>query len=224
MAWKDVFGDMAAGYEAWFETPLGAFVDRQELDALAKVVGEGEGRVLEIGAGTGHIVRFLVQQGFRVAALEPSPGMRAAGEAATAGMNVEWREGFAESLPYDDGEFDGAAFFATIEFVDDPAMTIREAFRVVRAGGWLAIGYLNALSQWTAMYRHEADKGSPPWTAARFFARDQLEELAGGPAERSEGAVWLAPMAEPPFEEADGAGKRAGNAPAFEVLLWRKVQ
>jgi SAM-dependent methyltransferase len=223
MAWNDVFGELAADYESWFETPLGAFVDREELAALASMLDPPEGRVLEIGAGTGHVAKFLAGLGFSVDALEPSPGMHARGEAATAGMSVGWSAGFAESLPFDDGRFDGAVFFATIEFVDEPARAVAEAFRVVRPGGWLVIGYLNALSPWTAMYRHEADKGLPPWNAAHFFVRDQLEALAGGTAEQAAHAVWLAPMAAAPYEDAEQAGRRAGNAPAFEVLRWRKV-
>src|SRR5690606_5486048 len=133
-----------------------------------------------------------------------------------------WHDGAAEDLPFESGAFDGAVFFATIEFVADAAKAVDEAIRVLRPGGWLAVGYLNTFSPWTALYRHEADHGSPPWAAARFFSRDDLEQLAGQAAVRAEAAVWLAPLAEPPYGEADAAGRRAGNAPAFELLLWRK--
>lgn len=218
----DAFAEIATEYDQWFETPLGAFIDAQEVGALRRLLeDEPRGSVVEIGAGTGHLVKPLVAEGFRVTAVEPSAAMCAIGERETASLPAEWLDARAEALPLGDGECDGAVFFATIEFVDDARQSLREAFRVVRDGGWVAVGYLHALSAWTALYRHEADRGTPPWPAARFFTRDELEALAGAGAEAAAGVVWLGPSAGPPFEEADAAGRRAGHAPAFEALLWR---
>ncbi|GAB4323985.1 MAG: methyltransferase domain-containing protein [Dehalococcoidia bacterium] len=218
----DAFAEVAAEYDRWFETPLGAFVDGQELDALARLLAaEPRGHVVEIGAGTGHVVKALCRLGFQVTAVEPSAAMRAIGERTTAGQDVRWVDARAEALPFAGGEFDGALFFATIEFVGDPGAALKEAFRVVRDGGWVAVGALNALSSWTALYRHEAGRGTPPWPAARFYTRDDLASLAGQEAEEALAAVWLGPLAEPPYDEADQAGQRAGNPPAFELLRWR---
>lgn len=219
----DPFAAIAATYDDWFETPLGAFVDCQELEALRTILaGDSPGDVIEIGAGTGHVSEFLARLGFRVTAVEPSAAMRANGQSATAGLGVEWCEGRAEHLPFDDGRFDGALFFAALEFVADPGAALPEAFRVVRPGGWIVVAYLNALSPWAASSRHEADRGIPPWNAATFFTRDDIEALAGSPPWKTAAAAWLGPFAAPPFEEADDAGQRAGNAPALEILLWRK--
>lgn len=222
MASVDPFASVAADYDRWFETPLGAFVDREELAALARLLAAvPRGHVLEVGAGTGHVVKAVRAQGFTVTAVEPSAAMRAIGERETHGAGVTWVNGRAEALPFPDARFDGALFFATIEFVDDPAQALREAFRVVRDGGWVAVGALNALSAWTALYRHEADRGTPPWPAARFFTRDQLEAFAAQRAEEVVGAVWLGPFAAEPYPQADDAGRRAGHPPAFELLRWR---
>lgn len=225
MAREDVFANAAADYESWFETPLGSYLDRQELGAAEAVLpaaSEG-GDVVEVGAGTGHVVRFLAERGYRLTAVEPSEAMRLVGGESTKGLDVSWVDAVGEALPFEDGQFDGAVYFATIEFVDDPARALAEALRVVRPGGWLAVGYLHALSPWAALYRYLAEQGNEPWTAARFFVRDGLTGLVGSEPVASAQAGWLAPMAEEPFEAADEAGKRAGNMPAFEVLLWRKT-
>ena len=218
----DAFAEVAADYDRWFETPLGAFIDERELEALARLLaGEPRGHVVEVGAGTGHVVNALRRHGFEVTAVEPSAAMRVIGERAAGGPGVRWVDARAEALPFADGEFDGALFFTTIEFVDDASRALREAFRVVRDGGWVVVGALHATSSWTALYRHEADRGTPPWPAARFYTRADLESLAGREAEEARAAVWLGPFAREPYDEADEAGRRAGNPPAFELLRWR---
>lgn len=223
MSAKDAFAAIADDYDSWFETPLGSFIDRQELAALRSMIPpDTRGEILEIGAGTGHVAAFLAREGYRIVAVEPSAAMRKLGEAGTAELEITWVDAPGEELLFEDGRFGGAVFFATIEFVADQGAAFREALRVLQPGGWIAVGYLHPWSGWTALYRHRAEQGAEPWTAARFSGRDELEELAGFAAEASRGAVWLGPMAEEPFDEANEAGKRAGNAPAFDVLRWRK--
>jgi SAM-dependent methyltransferase len=48
------------------------------------------------------------------------------------GNRVELYRGFAEDLPFDDNSFNYSCLFTTLEFVDDPAKALREAFRVTK--------------------------------------------------------------------------------------------
>jgi ubiquinone/menaquinone biosynthesis C-methylase UbiE len=219
----DAFNSVASTYEAWFDSPLGAFVDACELQALASLICDvNADSIIEIGAGTGHVARFLSQYAREVTAIEPSAAMRAEGIQRTSGIPIHWIDARAEHLPYPDAHFDGAVLFATLEFVDRPAQALHEALRVVRPAGWVIVGFLHALSAWTALYRYKADRGVMPWTAARFYTRTDIEQWMGFPAEQFKTAVYLAPQAIPPFADADRAGKRAGNAPGLEILRWRK--
>jgi ubiquinone/menaquinone biosynthesis C-methylase UbiE len=222
----DAFATIAPTYEAWFDSPLGAFVDRHEQEALARILPEGEAHaILEIGAGTGHITRWLTRYAHQVTAVEPSSAMRAEGQRRLADLIsqgiIHWDDATAEKLPCPDNQFDSAVLFTTLEFVEQPATALQETRRVVRPEGWIVVGMLPALSAWAALYRHKADRGKLPWTAARFYTREDLEQWMGFPAEQSETAVYLAPGAIAPFAEADQAGRRAGNAPAMEILRWR---
>jgi ubiquinone/menaquinone biosynthesis C-methylase UbiE len=218
-----VWEPLAAGYEAWFETAQGAFVAARQLETLARSLPPGPpGRALDIGAGTGFASRALAQWGWRVDAVEPCAAMRAEGAARTGGPTIAWHDALAEALPFPDGTFDLALFFAVLEFVEDPARALAEARRVVRPGGCLIAAILDARSPWAALYRHLADDGEAPWTAARFFAPAGVERLVGGPAEACESAVFMAPGAQPPFGEADAAGVRAGNRASLAILRWRK--
>jgi ubiquinone/menaquinone biosynthesis C-methylase UbiE len=219
----DAFTSVASTYDAWFATPLGRFVDQQELQAFERLLSGGErGAIIDIGAGTGHIASWLAGQGGQLTAVEPSPAMRREGRRRTSALPIRWCSARAESLPFADASFDGAVLFTTLEFVHYPAQALQEALRVVRVGGWAAVGFLHALSPWAAWYRYQADRGVMPWVAARFFTRKDIEQFIGQPADTSEAAVCLAPQATAPFEEAEQAGRRAGNRPALEILRWRK--
>jgi len=58
---------------------------------------------------------------------------------AGLGGRIELREGNAESLPFEDAEFDALTFTYLLRYVDDPAATLRELARVVRPGGTMAM-------------------------------------------------------------------------------------
>lgn len=44
-------------------------------------------------------------------------------------------QGFAEKLPYPDSSYDFAAFITSIRFVNDPALAVMEAYRILKSGG-----------------------------------------------------------------------------------------
>lgn len=221
---RNPFDDLAADYEAWYATPLGAFVIAREEEALCEVLAQtGASHVLDIGAGTGWWARRLARGGRRVTALEPSEPMACLGQARSRGLDVQWVRGVAEALPFEPGTFDCALLFTVIEFVSDPRRALEEATRAVRAGGSVVIGYLEVLSAWAAWYRSLADQGVAPWTAARFVTGELLQQWMGRAPEGMWSSVWLVPHARPPFGEADRCGRRAGNVQALTLVWWRKL-
>ncbi|GBD06394.1 Ubiquinone/menaquinone biosynthesis C-methyltransferase UbiE [bacterium HR21] len=217
--------ELAAAYDHWYETPLGAFAEHQELGALRQLL-QGVSRqhpIVEVGAGTGRVAAWLAREmGFPVIAVEPSAAMRRHGERRTAGLPVSWVSAHATMLPFADASHAGVLFFATLEFIAEPRRAVREALRILQPGGILLLGCLHAQSPWAALYCWLGRRGELPWSHARFYTPEELEELVGAPAEGRTEALFCAPAAQEPFEEADAAGRRAGNAPAFVVLRWRK--
>lgn len=219
----EAFTTAASRYEAWFASPLGAFIDELEKQALARILeGVGGASILEIGAGTGHMSAWLTGRGYQITAVEPSAAMRAEGRRQTEGLPIHWCDARAEKLPFDPSSFDGALLFTTLEFVHGPEHALHEAMRVIQPGGWVVVGFLHALSPWAALYRHRADRGEMPWAAAQWLTRETVEQWMGMPAEQSESAVHLGTQAVAPFDEAERAGIRAGNPPVLEILRWSK--
>jgi demethylmenaquinone methyltransferase/2-methoxy-6-polyprenyl-1,4-benzoquinol methylase len=95
------------------------------------------GRVLDVATGTGLVAELLRRRGFRVTGLDQSPEMLAHAR-KRFGSRVELVEASAEALPFPDAAFDHVTFTYLLRYVDDPAATLRELARVVRAGGTVA--------------------------------------------------------------------------------------
>jgi len=217
----DRFTPLADDYESWYATPLGAFVIEREGEALLAALPEPPARLLEVGAGTGWWSRILASRGYAVTAVEPSAGMRRVA-AAQGGEGITWMAAAAEALPVPDGVMDIVLMTTVLEFVAEPARAVAEAWRVLRPGGSLVVGHLDARSQWTALYRHLGDRGEEPWAGARFVVGEDVASWVGSAPVTSTSCAFFGPGAEPPFDEADAAGVRAGNAGAFAVHTWRK--
>ena len=101
-----------------------------------EVVGSARGAVLEIGAGTGlNVPRYHDVD--RLVASEPEEPMRRRllARVGSATVPVEVVAAPAESLPFDDGEFDTVVSTLVLCSVDDPAAAVREVRRVLRPGG-----------------------------------------------------------------------------------------
>ncbi|MFP4188771.1 MAG: class I SAM-dependent methyltransferase [Halobacteriales archaeon] len=95
------------------------------------------GDVLDVGAGTGANFPYLDEAGATVHAVEPDPHMRkrARRRAKRDGLDVEIRDGLADSLSYNDAAFDrvvSALVFCTVE---DTEAALDEFARVLRPGG-----------------------------------------------------------------------------------------
>lgn len=99
-------------------------------------------RVLDVATGPGGIATALRRAtGAFVVGLDLTWPMLAAGAAAHAergDRRVAVVQARAEELPFREGAFDAVAFSYLLRYVDDPATTMAELARPLRAGGVLA--------------------------------------------------------------------------------------
>lgn len=115
------------------------------LDAAS--VGPGQ-RVLDVACGTGVLARGAsgrVGTSGYVAGLDPGPGMLAV--AAELDPGIDWREGLAGSLPFDDASFDAVVSQFGIMFFPDRTEAVREMLRVLPPEGRLAVAVWDALER-----------------------------------------------------------------------------
>jgi ubiquinone/menaquinone biosynthesis C-methylase UbiE len=115
---------------------------RELLDQAAPVNGQ---RVLEIGCGTGNVLRELTgrTRGLDLTGIDPDPDAlrRARRKAARAGAAIDYRQGYAGDLPFDDGSVDVVLSSLMLHHLDEPGrdQALREAWRVLRPGGRLHV-------------------------------------------------------------------------------------
>jgi demethylmenaquinone methyltransferase / 2-methoxy-6-polyprenyl-1,4-benzoquinol methylase len=109
-----------------------------------EIRAQTEDRVLDVATGTGMVATALVRSyGCRVVGLDQSREMLSGAQAKLdrdpqlAGR-IELIEGEAESLPFEDAEFDHLTFTYLLRYVEDPGATLRELARVVKPGGRIA--------------------------------------------------------------------------------------
>ncbi|MGH9604379.1 MAG: ArsR/SmtB family transcription factor [Terracidiphilus sp.] len=98
--------------------------------------------VADLGAGEGAFALLLAQSARKVIAVDSSAGMIevARQQAARNGVkNVDYRLGDMEEVPIGDGEVDLAFFSQSLHHALHPARALEEAFRILAAGGRVAI-------------------------------------------------------------------------------------
>jgi ubiquinone/menaquinone biosynthesis C-methylase UbiE len=124
-------------YEDFFVPAMFAPCARELISVVPPRHGE---RVLDVGCGTGIVARAVaprVGPEGRVSALDLRPGMLAVASSLQApeGAPVEWVEGDALALPWDDDSFDLVLCQQGVQFFPNPLTAVSEMRRVVAPGG-----------------------------------------------------------------------------------------
>lgn len=98
-------------------------------------------RVLDVAAGSGNAAVPAALAGARVTASDLTPELFVAGRAFAArhGVQVEWEEGDAEALPYEDGAFDVVLSCIGVMFAPHHRRAADELVRVCRPGGTIGL-------------------------------------------------------------------------------------
>lgn len=94
-------------------------------------------RVLDIAAGTGTSSAAIARAGARVTALDFSPGMVAVGRERHP--DIEFVEGDAQQLPFDDASFEAVTISFGLRNVNDPHRALAEMRRVLVPGGRVVV-------------------------------------------------------------------------------------
>jgi ubiquinone/menaquinone biosynthesis C-methylase UbiE len=135
-----------------------AFFERVQFGGGREWVGSrASGSVLEVAIGTGRSLPFY-SAGTRITGIDLSPGMLAIARqrATELGVDVDLREGDAETLPFPDDSFDTVVCVLSLCSIPDPARAIAEMARVLKPGGKLLL------------LDHVGSRWWPVWAVQRF--------------------------------------------------------
>jgi SAM-dependent methyltransferase len=131
------FDARAGGYEAGWLGRLHQRIADRTADLAVSAVPAPE-RVLDVGCGTGYLLRQLdarCPDAVELTGVDPAPAMIAAARAAAAGGRLEWLEGTAEELPFPDGAFDLVVSTTSFDHWADQRAGLGECARVLAPGG-----------------------------------------------------------------------------------------
>jgi len=149
-------------YEAWFDRNRAAY--ESELEALRALLPKsGEG--LEVGVGTG---RFAAPLGVRVG-VDPAKAM---GKLAME-RGIEVCFGVGENLPCEDSSFDFVLLVTTICFLDDVPAAFGEAYRVLKSGGSILVGFIDRESPLGKLYDRRK-QGNEFYRNATFLSVNEV--------------------------------------------------
>ena len=208
----------------------------QATEHVVERLGVASGaRVLDVGCGIGGTARTLaVQRGATVTGIDLTPAFVAAAAdlSRRAGIGgVEFVEGSATALPFEDASFDAATMLHVGMNVADKAALFREVARVLRPGGGFAVYDVMRVGPGTLTF-------PMPWIAdpaASFVAaagglrrggaaagfretlREEMREGAIESVEQQRAGVAGTPM-EPRFVNAIAALGQGTLAPVLMVL------
>jgi len=139
-----------------------AMSNKQLLPFRERVIGAAEGRVLEIGVGSGRNLPFYRSPTKEILALEPSPKLvTMARGVADSAVPVHFLEASAETIPLDDGTIDSVVTTWTLCSIPQAASALGEMRRVLRPGGQLLFAE-HGLAP-SASVRWWQDRLTPSW-------------------------------------------------------------
>ena len=119
-----------------FDQRHGSALADDEVDRLWKAAGFHSGvAILDIGAGTGRVAIPLGIRGCTVVALEPARGMVDQLRAKANGSTISVVLGEGGQLPFQAGAFDAVVIARLLYLAKDWREILREAHRVLVAGG-----------------------------------------------------------------------------------------
>jgi len=128
---------------------------------------EKDGLALDVGCGSGRYVRFMSDNGWNIAGIELS-------KETVEMVNEAWPDlkivqGDAESIPFEQNEFDSVISFGVVEHSQQgPQKALKEIFRVLKPGGRavITVPCHNRIRRWKRLlYWYELQ------TAHIIFAR-----------------------------------------------------
>jgi ubiquinone/menaquinone biosynthesis C-methylase UbiE len=129
-----------------------------------RVTGAAEGRVLEIGVGSGLNLPFYRPPVREIIALEPASRLvaMARSKSAATGVPVSFLEASAETIPLDQHSVDTVVTTWTICSIPQAAAALAEMRRVLRPGGKLLFAEHGQAPDDSV--RWWQDRLTPPWS------------------------------------------------------------
>ena len=212
----NIFTDqlVAKNYDRYYQTGIGKSVDKIEKMLVRRCLNQiFSCEMLELGCGTGHWTRFFCEEGFQVTAIDESGAMLEQARMKNI-PNADFLKADAASLPFEDQRFSVISSVTMFEFVENIDCILDEIDRLLKPGGYLVAGWLNALSE-TGKNKNNDET----FRSACFYTSEEIERLLSrfGVPRLSYGVYYSSG-----FELLDGTKNQNTVQPAFIASVVQK--
>jgi ubiquinone/menaquinone biosynthesis C-methylase UbiE len=140
--------------------------------------------LLDVGCGAGQLALIAARAGLRVSACDIATNWLDQGRkrAAEEGLEIAFEEGDAESLPYQDSQFDVVVSLIGAMFAPRPDLVASELTRVCRPGGivamanWTPGGFVGQMFKIISKYIAHSGMPAPALWGDQTTVRNRLRE------------------------------------------------
>ena len=141
-------------------------------------------RLLDVACGAGQLALIAARAGAQVTGCDIATNWleKARTRAAAEGLEINFEEGDAESLPYADGQFDAVVTLVGAMFAPRPDRVAAELTRVCRPGGmiamanWTAGGFVGQMFKAISRYIAPSGMPAPVLWGDEATVRDRLRD------------------------------------------------
>ncbi|MGE0845464.1 MAG: ArsR/SmtB family transcription factor [Flavobacteriaceae bacterium] len=206
----DYFSRHAAGWDEMraMQAPEGAVEA-----AIAEIVPQRIGRLVDLGTGTGRVLELLAPRAAHLTGIDINHDMLhyARSRLEREGLrHAQLRQGDVYNPPVEAGTADVVVLHQVLHFLDDPARAIHEAARLLKKGGLAVIVDLKAHEREALREAHAhrrlgfTNEQIGGWMREAGIEAGEPREIAGPDADSLTVTIWTG--------KALNAARRAGAA------------
>jgi len=170
------FNNIAGSYDQWYRHPVTMKIDELEKNAISPLLPSPSSHpgILEIGSGTGHWTKWLVDSGYSVTGIDISKLMIQSAREKNLD-NARFIQGDFMETDFNE-QFDITIAITSLEFIPDYRKAIHKMALLTRPGGVIITGVLNSFSYMGLVRRLKGDKDQV-FGNAHFFNWFELKKI-----------------------------------------------
>lgn len=140
------------------------YMEAGSLEFFERLPLEKGATLLDVGCGAGQLTIPAARRGFKVTGIDLAQNLvdEARAKARKAGLNIDIRQGDAETLPFADGSFYAVMSFIGAMFAPRPELVAAEMLRVCRPGGMIIMGNWTPAGHVGQMFKIIGKYAPPP--------------------------------------------------------------